>query len=429
MTAITNAFTERSVNSFAVYDTTGLYDLLLRTWIPSLTTQNDFESCLRKHLAPLNLQRIDVFAVSEHIMHWVWDDGNGGIRIPSDETLQKQFQDSKLAKFNDGQFTEDQFVKARDVNLLEEMPFTDGVKFSIMIPPSETATYRASEAIEVRLCQILINAENVQEKSLYHGLGFAQFLIVGRVPYDHYFAIFDELVNPIVESGAHDFLGVRTYTQINAAKDFVAFQEQIPTRSELSLVSANITELLSQDESMLFEVKGSALVDLKRWLHSNEAKSVEPSRRITMDEFLKPIVGMLNAEGGHILIGAIEHERYPNISEKLKSYPTHGKFTCVGIELDTQKNDWDWYLRNLREYVTRHITPSCSFWVTIDKREVENVPVCLISINAPTDQYFYLVEDLKKPNNATFCVREDNSTRILGGVEADQYKRSRGRLR
>ena len=440
--ALTVVFNETDVHSFVIYEIAGPYDILLRIWLPTSTSQSSFETSLRRQLAPLRLQTMDFFVVTDCLRHWVWDDGRDGVRVPTLEVIEKRLPEKEISEINASQCSEELFQRLTALNLLAETPFTSGIKFSIVIPRfyAGAPSVEEGESLGQRVGRVLADAAHVKEGSLYRGVGFAQFLIMGKVDYEDYLKIFEELVDPIMGIGISDFLGTRTYTQVNAAPDFLRFQEFIPTGTPASQLGAislevlldqeeSVEALLGQEESLKLEVKGSALVDLGRWLHSQKDDVPQPSEVIAVEEFLKPIVGMLNARGGVILLGALELERFTHreAREKLAAYPTHGKYVCVGIEPDMQGKGWDWYSRALRDPLATRITPSASLWVDLEQRIFEDVPMCLISVRAPEDQNFYLIEDTQKPHLAVYYVREGNRTRPLGGLEADLYKQNRWR--
>ncbi|MCC7106265.1 MAG: ATP-binding protein [Chloroflexi bacterium] len=156
---------------------------------------------------------------------------------------------------------------------------------------------------------------------------------------------------------------------------------------------------------------------------------MQPAEQITNHGILKSIVGMLNADGGRVVVGVLETDKFKNETahQKLRGFPAYGRYTCVGIEMDLQGHDWDWYHLRLQDIIKTRISPSPSVWVTFEPREFQGVRLCMISVRAPDTEWFYLLEDPKKADEARFYVREGPRTRPVGGLEADRYKRAKPR--
>src|SRR5687768_15863047 len=63
--ALREVLAEQNVTSYAVYETSGLYDVLLRVWMPAAVSIAAFESALERRLDTLHLRVRDHFYAGE----------------------------------------------------------------------------------------------------------------------------------------------------------------------------------------------------------------------------------------------------------------------------------------------------------------------------------------------------------------------------
>ena len=198
----------------------------------------------------------------------------------------------------------------------------------------------------------------VKEKSLYAGAGFGQFLVMGKVGHTQFRTIFDKLVNPINQAGLSQSYQARTYTHICTA-GLVDFQDRIPTWSAVagdgSSLEHSIEDYLREDESKIVEVKGSAFVNLERWIETRKPAFDE---NLLREGVLKAIAGMLNADGGTVIVGAVETKQ-KSFQTAIKNGRLNGysifdsRYIVLGLEPDFvvsgSSKDWDDFSRGSEE--------------------------------------------------------------------------------
>ena len=430
VTALTEVLRVHNVVSFALYEITGMHDLILRVWLPNATSLGEFERTLRSRLDSRHLQMYDIFIVSDIVMHWVWDNnGTEPMRAPTSNRIRTRMSDEKILSFNRAEISLEEFESAKRAHLVSESAPHRGAKFFVVIPHPHAVFTWAADELKERLSNVLRQAQSIQEKSLYEGTGFGQFLIIGRADYTNFTKIGEEILDPINDMGIGGF-GVRTYTYVSPLSDFILFQELLPTDGARIHPTIAITDYLSQDESNTLEFKGSAFADLARWVHT-DGERLQESSAVTNEGILKSIVAMLNGDGGFVIVGVLEVDKFKSQSAvaKLAAFPKFGRYVCTGIELEMQGHDFDWYQLRLRDIIKSRISPAAGSYVNIDKVEFEGVTLCVISAEGTDDEWFYLADDPKRPNALKFYAREGNRTNELVGPEADHYKRARPRRR
>jgi hypothetical protein len=282
----------------------------------------------------------------------------------------------------------------------------------------------------LRIAERADDHDGIHEISLYEGAGFCQFLLLGKVEAGSFFLLHSMVIDEINKIGAAQWFGARTYTYVSALDSLPLFEEHIPSDVSTVDVSAKPVEAyLQADESQEVEVKASAFVDIKQWVFTGKCSS---SEEITNEGILRAIVGMLNAGGGTIVIGALEQKRFPDWrdKERLSKLPEVGEYLCCGIELDFQGKDWDFYARKLKTVVNNRIEPPPTGLITVvrahaDDANLAGVEFCVISVQETDREWFYL--RTAPEANERFLVRFGNETLEYSGPVADGYKRSRPR--
>ena len=420
--AIKQTFQERDVLSYAVYELTGTYDIVIRMWLPMSCTLQKFKEALWTNLADKHIAVLDVFILTtDPIMHWVFDDPDSqSLREPR---LQSRLPDSEIELINEGNLPEDRRREYENDGLIARTPHHEGIKFFVAIPAPQTARARAIDAFKRELVRIVRSASDIEEKSLYEGEGFAQFLIMGRVPFEKFSRLRTEILDKINSTNISATFGVRTYTFLSLLEDFVGdlFQEKLPTATEAVLPT--VVDYLTIYESSRLEVKASAFADWTRWLVKQEGDHPQHVDRVTDEGVLRAVVGFLNAEGGVIVIGALERRQFPRdpVRSLLTKYPAVGEYYLVGIGEDMRGSDWDAYQRKLLNVLNRRITPMAGPWIRIEKQSSNGIDLCVLTVLQTTANWYYIADDPQ------FYVRQENTTQPLPGIDADAYKRERPR--
>jgi hypothetical protein len=432
---------EYGVLSYALYETYGLYDLILRIWLPTKTPPEKFEEALTAHLSPFHMEVCDAFSVGQILRHWPWLEADGSVRSLSSRRIAERPADSDLAALNTvaegavpDEATATLLAESLEQGLLAECPAGNGIKFLVVVTSSsQLATIAARGQLRRELLLILKDAEEegaVEETSLYEGSGFGQFILLGRIAPEEFSFLRTGIIDRVNAAGTGTFFRARPYTYITAggrsdgtwAPKFV---DKMSTIQGTADASQSLEDLLNQDESETLEMKASAFVNVDRWIQSGKASADEG---VLNGGVLRALVGMLNRRGGTVILGTLEPGRV-NRDDILKKRSVElleiGKYLCLGVALDYQGKDWDQYALKLQSVIMKRIDPPPVGLITISKVEVMGKPLCVLSVQRTTREWFYLRRE--KDGEADFLVRLGNSTRLLNGPVADGYKQSNSR--
>jgi len=431
---------EEEVSSYAIYEALGLFDIFLRTWLPSQSMER-FEKSLNEALQGEYLQLMESFTVTRVLRHHVWDSGDG-LAEPPAEILQNRFSDPEIDEINRRAISEERRIDLETQKVIGELPEGEGVKFfTIITSPVYSTTFGAQTRLEKDLLQIL-DESGIEEPSLYAGSGFGRFVLMGRAPTEEFFEI-PRLVTKINELGIYESFTARPYTHICAAEKVLVLTDRILTQEAVGEV--DVAQLLRQPESRELEVKASVRLDFKAWLSAyreepeeredeaeEDALELVPRDVVANEGVIKAAVGMLNTNGGQILIGALERKRKfgqwrAEDHPLLADYPKDGDYVIVGVNEEERflKKGIEGFRNQLQEILTSRIEPSPAGLISIFDYEFHGKTVCVLNIQPSTSTWFYRFLGPKEP--VKFYVREDGRTVAYAGSEADNYKRAHSR--
>jgi hypothetical protein len=449
-------FDELGIHSYTVYELTGGYDLMVRAWVPYSLRGAELNAVL---YGMDNVTQAHNFKVLDIKRHWPWRDRSNGsyeIRTPEGVDMTAGFASRDLITLNavskqailsqtpnsNGATAELDDLKRKDVlALLREYEDASmlvrpkyrskGIKFVVLIasPPNDPKTLgNVSEEI-ARWLDAASRRGTLNEASLYFGQGMeeSRHLILARVPHHRYHEVSERLLEPINRMAAIS-TATRTVTYTVPTPKFVAHREVFPVSlAEAPLVPEDGRELLEREESQTFEVKGSGLVNLERWIKGDGEWSEEPK---ILDGIAQAVVALLNSNGGIVVLGALEEADFPEDSDphaRLGDYLDLqiGQYLCFGVDREMKKRKgWDPYVRHLRRQLLQRIGGGSDFWLPpFEKREVVSLrgeTKTLVAIPVPEpDEWFWL-------NGKDFAIRRGPESPKLKGPEVQIYMRVMG---
>lgn len=418
---------KHGIGSYGYYQLAGAYDMILRIWLPNSVTQEDFEKTMADELLPVDLRMYDVFIVSKIIMHHVWGRENHPLE-PDETTLSQPFKDEVIDQINRRALSNDALSNHMAKHVIAPFTPEPGIKFFIVIPSAGFPDARTATDLKRNLRKILLEADRIKEPSIYFGNGFGQFLIAGRVDYADFFYIHERLTERINGLGIGSMLRIRTYTHLTSKEQLLGFQESLPHVQQPSPfvqqpepipppVSGewSVEALLKHGESETVEFKGSAFVDINRWIATDE---LVPSDKVTNEGVLLTMVGFLNSKGGTLVIGVLEAEKFPEkiLKTKLSELRRQDEYLCYGVEHDFGGKNWDWFQLRLLDIMDKRISPVATPFITVQKWNFLGKTLCVLSVRPVDRLWFYLKDD------PSFYVRRGASTVALAGPDADHYK-------
>jgi hypothetical protein len=442
---------EFGLSSFASYELLGMYDIMLRVYMPAAKTKK-LKTALRSHEALDSLERVDLFRVDEIARHWCWakKEEIGPTWPPVAGALERRRPQHEIARINEvGSMIERAMRTGGDCgmewdddthSLIEKyegerlVTFSTrsrGIKLVILVHGSNIAETQQRTHVKRTLTRVLDDNDiPVSERSLYVGEEGQSivFLILCRVDFTDFHKIRSKFVQSVRDAVA--VAGARTMTLVAVSDDFHCFHDAIPSSTARS-ASTHHLELLQGSEGQYFEVKGTAFADIDPWLR--EDKPLEEHDWIPLRGILKSITGFLNSGGGTLVIGALEIEDYANDNEeldrKIADYPQVGPHFCIGlVDPSFTENDWEYYKRRIGDTVAGKIQPHPGVLVQPRHEFVERHDICVIEVAdpGPEGDEYYLIEDRK---TSTYYGRVDNKTVPLKGVEIQQHRKTVQRRR
>jgi hypothetical protein len=407
--------------SYTCYELIGAYDLLLRAWVPNSESDDEVQESLIKDLSVTNLRLCERFVVSRTPRHWVWGDGREPA-VPDETLLREPLSDDELIRIQDHPEENAGLVAKRESDkLLGDAEHSTGIKFFLSVTTlAPTHTLYVERRLEKRLIKTLDEAPTgITERSLYSGDGFGRFLMMGRIPFEQFNLLGEYFVNEMNDETLREDFIARTYTHLAAFdQPLIRDDRLLPVGYEQQTTpEPSIEELLSTEESEEVEVKGSFFLDLKRLIigdHSADWENEEIPK-----EVLTTITAFLNTNGGSLILGALEASHYQEekVVEQIPFARSLHSYFCVGIEVDYTSGSWDAFQRRIEQIIESRISPDPSPYLTISRKNLQGLDMCVISVKRPTGDFFYYRE-------GEFYVRKGSRTMEMKGPEADRHRQA-----
>lgn len=417
--ALRTAFELHGATAYTVYELfAGGYDVFVRVWLRS--SQGAFENDLHQLLGQYTVVS-QSFLVNKIIVHWPWETEPGALdlRAVSPQALRHRLTPQEISRINAGELGKQEREEYEQLNLIAPIKRKKGIKFFTVISAHQQAmTTYATQRLELRIREVLGAAQGIQEKSLYRGVGFGHYLLMGRVA--DYFAIERELTEPLNAAVDPTTYGARTTTFPVSRPDFLDYRYDLKVDDDAP-TALSAAEALQQDESQTLEVKGSAFASLDRWLRGDGV--LEYDDQLVDRGVLKAVTALLNSDGGTVLIGALERTRFDS-DEKLVDCPRRGPYVVLGIEADINGDDWDRYERRLRVLFEKRVRPDPNRWLSISRDSIDGRSVAMLTVRPGKDWFYHYAASDSHPH---FWVREGARTTELTGPESDVYRRERSR--
>ncbi len=399
------------ISSWAMFELLGIYDLLIRAWLPPALPLHRFQDLLVEGLGGDGLLDLGFFTVEKVVTHWPWADVGAAMKEPDPEVLANRMTDREIASLNTGadQVLLDPYEEDRVV-----APIVEGgdIGFMIVVALRVGAPVSSSgqrEILAKAMADLVDQARQgpFSELSLYQGHGFGSHLLFGRVRPQSFYELERSLVQPLDRIVKFD--GSRTYTFIMAAPAALARVEKMPL-SSLPEEDPRAEDLLRQEEGAGFEVMSAPALD-------------HPAR--FAQALARHVVAFLNSDGGTIVIGAVEKGRPLPTPKRTQSLladtPEVGDYAVIGVNADAE-DGLDAYERRLRNQFSNSIAPDPNAHIEIRFDRVGPRSVCILEVRRPERGAGTWYYQLASRGRAHFMVRQGPGTRELIGPEADNYK-------
>lgn len=445
-----SAFVERSIESYAIYQTLGAWDLLLRVWVPREQSAEEIQAHLDRALQHLKIWNIDWISCHT-VSHWADGDTNPSLWPDLDDPVV-----GEVSRFNDKQMRGETVERSERMQelvaegVLKVIPTdTKGVRLFVVFDHPRfpfnpggrrQALSRLRQACEEvsAIWSTSLGEDETPRISIYEGSGtMTEFLVMARAPHGHFHSFVSDLGSRLRQAGLDDLYDMRSYTHVIADRMFSRFAENRPSSKAEPQPEIGIE--LEETESL--EYKASFSLDVRRYLETGE-QAIDPR---LIHATVRAVCGLLNSpRGGRLVIGVLEVRRMlERTKDKLKLLQSMSeKFgyeieqaellappnALIGIEAEVgeEKNfkDLDAYQRRVGEVLRDQITPNPWSFMELSFSERDERSLCVIEVRPGNEWFWGLSAD---GGHEEFYVREAGATRAYSGVESDLYKKANPR--
>jgi Putative DNA-binding domain len=446
------------ITSHATYETLGDYDLLLRMWIPKTIGPDEVELALYQALQTLKLWNVN-YVTCRTELHWAQpSESRGGNR--ADWPTRADPVISEVTDFNLRQFSQKEAIsrspaidKLISCGVLRPVSMdTRGVRLFITfdhprVPFNPVNRRVAVETIRDTCTDVVSQWRErspevpIPQISFYEGLGtMTDFLVMARAPHTWFHDFVQDLSIRLRQTPIVTLYDMRPYTHVIADRMFTDFAEDRAARP-----TPRIPRIaMSEEESQELEFKATFGLDLRQFMFTG-TQTLDPSMT---HEIVRAVCGLLNADGGTVVIGVLELQRELERIKERDTYLTQlrdrlgidlldmydGTISAlpakivIGIEAEVGRGlvfeDRDQYQQRLVDILRRDITPNPLHHMKIAIQKVDGKHLCVIAVQ-PGEGWSYASE--RDGQHHEFFVREGVSTNQYSGEEADRYKNTHQR--
>jgi hypothetical protein len=457
-----------SIRSYAVFETLGDGDFLLRIWLPLDVSPERFELELVAALQIYGAHNSQFLAVHHVVRHHAWHEP--GMGEPSDGASLQGLEPREIDAFNaavtalqlhalgetgegNGELLPHRGGPARpttakdaiELNVVAPLELgRHGIRFFMTFShPSRPLTPEARQDIDTKLsrcastviadCERDWNGEGGRPRvSIYSGYGtLSSHILIGQSPDGKFYGFLRRLLKSIYEEHIPEYYRIKPTTTVTASRDCSLIREAIAT-STVRNFDETLLDRAEEDETL--EFKSSVWLNVASFLEHGTRESFKQG----IHNVAKAVCGMLNRDGGIVVIGLAESARLaiePGVGgdsdrwEALNIPLTEGgRLAVLGLEEEYRNNgtrrveDWDGWLRTLQSQLQKHIAPDPFdlLCVRLTKLELserfQRRTLGLIEIVPPAHRssWFYI--------DNQFYVRHQGSTVELKGPRLDTYR-------
>jgi serine/threonine protein kinase len=241
--AIDLACKKHGVTGRIIYELLGVYDVLLRIWLPNACRFDDFHRSLASELQDAGLEMLDPFEVDYMIRHWPFFK-EGKQQTPEEAAIHK-LKPATIERIDNGEISSldskqvewlesNKLLARTDGSVGEPRNAKPGIKFMTIIRGSDRLSSDEMEAFETKIVEILDEAKTLNQRSMYSGSGFGHFLIMGRADYDQdsFHAIQSQLIAPLNAADVREQFGTRTVTHLGGQRGYSVVEERLSGAKE-----------------------------------------------------------------------------------------------------------------------------------------------------------------------------------------------------
>jgi hypothetical protein len=211
-TVIDEVFRHHGVRSYVAYELFGDHDLSIRAWLPRsrlVVVERDLKEKL--YLLQGGIER---FWVSQVLRHWWWDDegkrpGPPSLKKPDLRALPARREleqvDELVHAYNEGEIgfetlREHPHVDALlDGRVIRRRSLGRGIKFMTVVSLADEFEDPHRDEVRTATARSFDRMGEIEDRSMYEGNGFADFMYMGRVPPERWESIRHGPIDALVD--------------------------------------------------------------------------------------------------------------------------------------------------------------------------------------------------------------------------------------
>jgi len=417
---------QNKIFSYGLYEVFGPVDLIFRCWIPHdewVDIMNAFETWTKAISPQCRVGETDQFDIRRCRHHFLWHDEASGDHVsPNVQRLPELIPPDGERVLNgealgsiSHPLVDNGFLRFRDEPAA-------AIRFFIVVSAPQSGILDAvREDLLRRIGKAVRSVHGIRHLEIYEGAGTSSVLIDGVIDFLDY-PYLSELQTSLRETGivAHQcrtstFLCVDNIAGVHE-HDHLRIRKQL-AEAPHPHATPTLNELFAAEESPTFELKGSARLDLYKYYTSGQITH----EKALEEKLLQTIVAFRNSDGGDLIIGGMELDRFPEpIRPKIQdTFPKVGAYYLCGIDPDWAKKGVDKFQRYLRDLVADRIGQTTATEILIECVPLQGITVCRIHVPRPrTGDFEYL-------DGSHFIVRRGAASVELTGSAQEQFQRSR----
>ena len=356
--AVTGVLEEFGLTSFVIYEVLGIFDLLIRAWIPRTVDTSDVDEGLEMALREFSLKELQRNDVDDIVRHWIWTDpGSNEMRSPTRRTLDSNPAPDYLARLNitllgresTGGLAPSELDRALENDIvapyLDEGLIEQGLKFVMFVSGNRLSRDQRrnfQRMLGKRLAEISgrtngDGAHVAHELSLYatpQGES-GEYIVLGRISAPHFYQALRELIDFVIDPDLRQVFRTRPITHILASRNFRVYHDGLPVPPQDRTVdeTPKADTLLHSFEAANLEFKATAYVDYNRSLYTGEEFQItDESENLFVEGVVRTVAAFLNTppKASYLVVGALEVEPTerslqrkprPEISARLDGLP------------------------------------------------------------------------------------------------------------
>jgi hypothetical protein len=232
---VLRTLTEIGSSAYEYSELAGLYDGLLKAWIPDQVGPSDLREVFTRQLQKLD--RIETFAVDSVVRHWVWTRPKGhGLQTPAPAVLADRPSRAVIHQASAGSLRLKELDQLVDAGLLAQVARTTGV-IDFATAVHAPAPPQLQDHLQAGLAHILDGAIEIFDPALYRGRGFADYVVAGGVAPADFESLTVDVIDPIAKL-IKPFDGRTTTHPILSSKLLYRDEPNLPNESARTSSSA-----------------------------------------------------------------------------------------------------------------------------------------------------------------------------------------------